>query len=70
MYDGLIVSSEEGWPETPDVSVPRCEGRGGWHGCDNVAVLTVRGKTLRVAVRAGDQAGPPLLLCNGISAFT
>jgi poly(3-hydroxyalkanoate) depolymerase len=30
--------------------------------------LTVRGRVLRVAVRPGDPAWPPLLLCNGIGA--
>jgi len=30
--------------------------------------LTVRGRTLRVAVRAGDPKRPPLLLCNGLGA--
>lgn len=29
-------------------------------------MLTIRGRVLRVAVREGDPAGPPLLLCNGI----
>jgi poly(3-hydroxyalkanoate) depolymerase len=30
--------------------------------------VTVRGRTLRVAVRRGSQKWPPLLLCNGIGA--
>jgi len=32
------------------------------------STLTVRDRVLRVAVRPGDQAWPPLLLCNGIGA--
>jgi poly(3-hydroxyalkanoate) depolymerase len=32
------------------------------------SVLTVRGRVLRVDVRPGDPAWPPLLLCNGIGA--
>jgi poly(3-hydroxyalkanoate) depolymerase len=43
-----------------------------WHRAretgDDVAMLAVRGRVLRVAVRAGDPAWPPLLLCNGIGA--
>jgi poly(3-hydroxyalkanoate) depolymerase len=31
-------------------------------------MLTVRGRVLRVRVREGDPARPPLLLCNGIGA--
>jgi len=31
-------------------------------------LLTVRGRTLRVAVRPGEPGRPPLLLCNGIGA--
>jgi poly(3-hydroxyalkanoate) depolymerase len=33
-----------------------------------VRTLTVGGRTLRVAVRRGDDGRPPLLLCNGIGA--
>jgi poly(3-hydroxyalkanoate) depolymerase len=32
------------------------------------STLTVRGRVLRVGVRPGDPAWPPLLLCNGIGA--
>src|SRR5262249_61506387 len=32
------------------------------------STLTVRGRVLRVDVRPGDPAWPPLLLCNGIGA--
>jgi poly(3-hydroxyalkanoate) depolymerase len=32
------------------------------------STLTVRGRVLRVDVRPGDPASPPLLLCNGIGA--
>jgi poly(3-hydroxyalkanoate) depolymerase len=33
---------------------------------ERAQTLTVRGRILRVAVRRGDPARPPLLLCNGI----
>jgi hypothetical protein len=33
---------------------------------ERAQTLTVRGRDLRVAVRRGDPAWPPLLLCNGI----
>ena len=41
-----------------------------WHvsGGEHLRMLTVRGRILRVAVREGDPAWPPLLLCNGIGA--
>jgi poly(3-hydroxyalkanoate) depolymerase len=35
---------------------------------DEVQMVTARGFTVRVAVRAGDPGWPPLLLCNGIGA--
>ena len=35
---------------------------------DRVRMLSVCGRTLRVAVRGGNAAWPPLLLCNGIGA--
>ncbi|HEY6276911.1 MAG TPA: poly(3-hydroxyalkanoate) depolymerase [Streptosporangiaceae bacterium] len=35
---------------------------------DEVQMVTARGYTVRVAVRAGDPGWPPLLLCNGIGA--
>lgn len=37
-------------------------------GDERTAMLTVRGRVLRVAVREGDPDRPPLLLCNGIGA--
>src|SRR5258708_12396357 len=35
---------------------------------DQMRTVTVRGRTLRVAVRRGNLESPPLLLCNGIGA--
>ena len=35
---------------------------------DQMRTVTVRGRSLRVAVRAGSSQWPPLLLCNGIGA--
>ena len=35
---------------------------------ESVRALTVGGRTLRVSVRPGGDAAPPLLLCNGIGA--
>jgi poly(3-hydroxyalkanoate) depolymerase len=35
---------------------------------DQMRSVTVRGRTLRVAVRRGNPESPPLLLCNGIGA--
>src|SRR5258708_20294679 len=35
---------------------------------DQMRTVTVRGRSLRVAVRGGTPGWPPLLLCNGIGA--
>ncbi len=35
---------------------------------EDVSVVNVRGRDIRIAVRAGTSAGPPLLLCCGIGA--
>src|SRR5260221_1291186 len=35
---------------------------------DQMRTVTVRGRSLRVAVRGGIPGWPPLLLCNGIGA--
>ncbi|HEV2371747.1 MAG TPA: poly(3-hydroxyalkanoate) depolymerase [Streptosporangiaceae bacterium] len=37
-------------------------------GAEDTRMVTVRGRELKVAVRAGDPAVPPLLLCNGVGA--
>jgi poly(3-hydroxyalkanoate) depolymerase len=49
----------------PPVTMARRRDRGTGEGTQT---LTVRGRILRVAVRAGDATQPPLLLCNGIGA--
>jgi poly(3-hydroxyalkanoate) depolymerase len=55
---GAILISQRRWS-------PR---RGKGQRVNGTWTLTVRGATLRVAVRAGDGGWPPLLLCNGIGA--
>ncbi len=45
------------------IDTPRRAGPG-----ERMRILTVGGRAIRVAVRAGNPGWPPLLLCNGIGA--
>jgi poly(3-hydroxyalkanoate) depolymerase len=59
-------------PGRPGPATPRRGGPAGWpwrtKPTGQMRTVTVRGRTLRVAVRHGSQKWPPLLLCNGIGA--
>ena len=46
----------------------RADGRAAQRRGDQMRTVTVRGRSLRVAVRGGSPRWPPLLLCNGIGA--
>src|SRR5689334_5103651 len=59
--------------ETPDSGRPgrlraRADGRPRHGAAGETRMVTVRGRSLRVAVRGGIDGWPALLLCNGIGA--